>query len=70
MNIYVKLILTILSMGLTILSERGKSAPARKVREDNVKIKKAFAENDYTTVSVLLKRKLGRVLASKGRGPK
>jgi hypothetical protein len=57
-------------MGLTILSERGKSAPARKVREDNVEIKKALADNDFTAVSVLLKRKLGRVLAAKGRGPK
>lgn len=66
----IRLILTILSMGLTILSERGKSAPARKVREDNVEIKKALADNDFTAVSVLLKRKLGRVLAAKGRGPK
>lgn len=63
-------IFKIIHLLLVIFSERGKSAPARLEKKEDGKIKEALAENDFVTVSTLLRNKRKRVLRAKTRNPK
>lgn len=63
-------IFKIIHLLLIIFSERGKSAPARLEKEEDVKIKEALAKRDYITYSRLLRDKRKRVLRAKTRNPK
>lgn len=62
-------ILKIAMLLLTLLAERGKTAPARLEKKEYEEYQEAMAKGDLTTVSVLVKRQLSRVLRAKGRNP-